>query len=42
MVVTLPNGKEISGIAVALAENGALMVRNEKGEIKTITAGDVN
>ncbi len=42
VVVTLPSGKEISGIAVALAENGALMVRNEKGEIETITAGDVN
>ena len=40
--VNLPNGKEIAGWAVALAENGALLVRNENGEVETITAGDVN
>ncbi len=39
--VNLPNGKEIAGWAVALAENGALLVRNENGEVETITAGDV-
>lgn len=42
VVVSLPNGKAINGIAVALTESGALMVRHEDGEIETITAGDVN
>lgn len=42
VLVSLPNGEEITGIAVALAENGALLVRNQNGEVETITAGDVN
>ena len=42
VLAMLPNGEEIRGLAVALAENGALLVRKANGEVTTITAGDVN
>lgn len=40
--VSLSNGQFISGIAEGLAADGALLVRTQSGEIRTVTAGDVN
>jgi BirA family biotin operon repressor/biotin-[acetyl-CoA-carboxylase] ligase len=41
VTVDLPNGETITGEAVGLAANGALLVKTENGQTHTITAGDV-
>jgi biotin-(acetyl-CoA carboxylase) ligase len=40
--VELSQGEVIVGEAIEVAESGALLVKTQSGEIKTITAGDVS